>query len=85
MSERYKFIQHKQCEFFPCHKGVDEDKFNCLFCYCPLYALKDKCGGNFTYHNDIKDCTHCLIPHHKDNYENVVDKLSEVVEISKKH
>ena len=35
----FDFFQHKQCEYFPCHKGVDPEKFSCLFCYCPLYAL----------------------------------------------
>ena len=46
---QYSFFSHKNCEFFPCHKTDDPDNFNCLFCYCPLYALGDKCGGNFTY------------------------------------
>lgn len=26
-TDNYKFNQHRQCEFFPCHKGVEEDKF----------------------------------------------------------
>lgn len=39
--EKYKFYQNKECEYFPCHKGTDSENFNCLFCYCPLYALKD--------------------------------------------
>ena len=38
----YAFFQNRACEFFPCHKGADAENFNCLFCYCPLYAL----GGN---------------------------------------
>ena len=45
----YSFFQHTQCEFFPCHKTAKPEDFNCLFCYCPLYALGDKCGGNFAY------------------------------------
>ena len=47
--ENYKFCQNQACEFFPCHKGVDDENFNCLFCYCPLYVLGNKCGGNFKY------------------------------------
>ncbi len=39
MSENYKFFNHKNCEYFPCHKTNKPDEFNCLFCYCPLYAL----------------------------------------------
>ena len=45
----YAFFQNRACEFFPCHKGADAENFNCLFCYCPLYALGRKCGGNFRY------------------------------------
>ena len=47
--EHFKFFQNKKCEYFPCHKTKNEEDFNCLFCYCPLYALGDKCGGNFKY------------------------------------
>ena len=35
-TENYKFFQHKDCEFFPCHKTNKPEDFNCLFCYCPL-------------------------------------------------
>ena len=49
MSENFKFFQHRQCEFFPCHNKANEQTFNCLFCYCPLYALGADCGGNFQY------------------------------------
>ena len=45
--KEYSYFSHKKCEFFPCHKNADPDDFNCLFCYCPLYALGEKCGGNF--------------------------------------
>jgi len=60
--------------------------FNCLFCYCPLYALGDKCGGNYTYIEDgIKDCSNCLIPHSKDGYMYIVSKFNEISELAKKN
>ena len=60
----YSFFQHKECEFFPCHKTDHPEDFNCLFCYCPLFALGKKCKGNFRYtENGVKDCSNCLIPH----------------------
>ena len=43
---RYSFFQHTACEFFPCHETAHPEDFNCLFCYCPLYALGDRCGDN---------------------------------------
>ena len=52
--KHYSFFRNQECEFFPCHKTDDPDNFNCLFCYCPLYALKDKCGGNFTYMEKVQ-------------------------------
>ncbi len=39
--KNYSFFQHRKCEYFPCHPIGDENDFNCLFCYCPLYALGD--------------------------------------------
>ena len=81
----YDFFQHKECEFFPCHEGMDEDRFSCLFCYCPLYALGDKCGGNFTYtEQGIKDCSNCLLPHRRENYLKVMAKMDAVLELAKK-
>ena len=47
--KKYSFFSHKECEYFPCHKTEDPENFNCLFCYCPLYALGERCGGNFRY------------------------------------
>ena len=86
MSENYKFFNHKECEFFPCHKTSDPDNFNCLFCYCPLYALKDKCGGNFRYTDSgIKDCSNCTLPHRRDNYDYIIGKFKDIINITKKN
>ncbi len=85
--ENYKFFQNRSCEYFPCHKEkIDEKSFNCLFCYCPLYALKEECGGNFMYiEGGIKDCSLCKIPHIKDiGYEHIQNKIKKMIEISKK-
>ena len=81
----YDFFQNTSCEYFPCHKGVDSDNFNCLFCYCPLYALGDRCGGNFRYtENGVKDCSNCLYPHRRENYGKIMDKMALVLEMAKK-
>lgn len=76
MSENYKFFQHKECEFFPCHKVENKEKFNCLFCYCALYFLED-CKGNYTYANGIKDCSNCMIPHSEKGYDYIIGKIIE--------
>ena len=84
--EHYKFFQNRKCEYFPCHEGVDEESFSCLFCYCPLYALGDRCGGSFTYtENGIKDCSGCVKPHCRENYEKMMKKMGDVIELAKKH
>ena len=71
-----KFFCNKNCEYFPCHQEIDEEKFNCLFCYCPLYALGRDCGGNFLYlDNGIKDCSDCALPHSPDSYDYIMNKL----------
>ena len=82
MNQNYKFFNHKDCEYFPCHKTNDPDNFNCLFCYCPLY---DKCGGNFRYtDNGIKDCSNCFLPHRRDNYDYIIRKFQDIINITKK-
>ena len=78
--KEYSYFSHKKCEFFPCHKNADPDDFNCLFCYCPLYALGEKCGGNFRYtEKGIKDCTNCMLPHKRKNYGYVTGKYQELL------
>ena len=79
------FYQNRECEYFPCHKYADPDGFSCLFCYCPLYALGDKCGGKFTYtETGIKDCSNCLIPHRQDNYERILEKMDGIIALARK-
>ena len=81
----FKFFCNKDCQFFPCHQTKDPDNFNCLFCYCPLYALGDKCGGNFKYlESGIKDCSNCTLPHKRENYEYITSKYYEIMLLAKK-
>ena len=81
----YDFFQNKACEYFPCHRGADPETFSCLFCYCPLYALGDQCGGGFVYTEDgIKDCSNCLKPHCRENYNKIMEKMPQVLEMAKK-
>lgn len=84
MDKHYKYFQNNKCEFFPCHEMNATENFNCLFCFCPLYALKDKCGGNFKYTKDIKDCSNCNIPHGKNGYEFIMSKMDDVMKLGKK-
>ncbi|AHJ12808.1 MULTISPECIES: cysteine-rich small domain-containing protein [Sulfurospirillum] len=80
----YKFVQNKACEYFPCHKIEEDTTFNCLFCYCPLYALGEQCGGKFTYtKNGIKSCVECDVVHHKDTgYEYVQAKMHYIIKLA---
>ena len=75
--KHYTWFQNRDCEYFPCHKGVPEEEFNCLFCYCPLYRAKN-CGGSCVMYHGIKDCSHCILPHHgTESYSYILSKLSE--------
>ncbi len=79
MSKNYSYFSHRECEYFPCHPGADPDDFNCLFCYCPLYVLGAGCGGSFTYlENGCKDCSSCLYPHRRENYEAIIGRFGEI-------
>ena len=84
-TENCKFFSNKKCEYFPCHEAEDEDGFICMFCYCPLYALGEGCGGDYVYlENGIKDCSNCVIPHGKDSYDYIVSRYEEVAELARK-
>lgn len=81
----YDFFQNKECEYFPCHPGANPETFSCLFCYCPLYALGDNCGGNFRYtENGIKDCSGCLRPHSRECYTDITSKATEVINMARR-
>lgn len=83
-NKHYSFFQNKECEFFPCHKTEHPENFNCLFCYCPLYALGKRCGGNFRYtENGVKDCSGCMVPHEKSNYGKITGRFAEIAELTK--
>ena len=73
------FFQNRECRFFPCHQGVAEEEFNCLFCYWPLYTLGKRCGGNFTYtEKGVKSCKDCAFPHQKENYGRLISRFEEI-------
>ncbi len=79
MDKNHQFFCHKACEFFPCHKTEHPDDFNCLFCYCPLYAYGEQCGGSFCYTDGgIKDCSNCLVPHRKDSFAVITARLAKL-------
>lgn len=81
----YSFFRHTACEFFPCHETDRPEDFNCLFCYCPLYALGKECGGNYTYlPNGVKDCSGCLVPHGRKSYSYIVSRFPALAELAKK-
>ena len=83
--KHYQFFQNRDCEFFPCHAGVTEEDFNCLFCYCPLYALGEGCGGSFTYtEKGVKNCKGCAFPHRRENYAAVLRRFPELAALAKK-
>ena len=79
----YSFFQNRQCEYFPCHTGVPEEDFNCIFCYCPLYALGDGCGGGCRWtESGCKDCSGCTIPHRRENYGRIIGRYTQVAALA---
>lgn len=86
MEHSHRFFQNRDCEYFPCHKVSSDSDFNCLFCYCPLYTLGDKCGGNCRYTDTgIKDCSGCLLPHSPKGYDHINAKFPELATLAKKN
>lgn len=83
--EHFRFFQNRQCEYFPCHEGVPEEDFNCLFCYCPLYALGKRCGGACYYtQSGVKSCQGCAFPHRRESYDRVLARYGEIMALVRK-
>ena len=78
MDNSHRFFENKECQYHPCHKGVEH--LNCMFCYCPLYSL-EKCPGEYNYIEAdgkmIKECTDCTFPHKAENYDVIIGFLSK--------
>ena len=83
--EGASFFSNRACPYFPCHEGVDEQRFNCLFCYCPLYALGTRCGGDYRYTpTGIKDCSACTRLHDGDAGARIVrEQFRALAELAK--
>ena len=79
------FFSNTECAYFPCHKGVDEREFNCLFCYCPLYVLGPRCGGDYRYTKaGTKDCTLCTRLHEGDAGATLVkERFAELADLAR--
>ena len=78
MNSSERFFRDEACKYFPCHKGCDSERFNCMFCFCPLHFLGDACGGHFEYvgkDKSIKSCAKCALPHDPDYYDVIIAKL----------
>ena len=73
IEESYRFFVNKKCEYYPCHNKIP---LNCLFCFCPLYYMKN-CGGSFVITRNVKDCSNCLIPHKYNGYDHIIKKLKK--------
>ena len=83
MEKHYTFFQNRDCEYFPCHKGVAEADFNCLFCFCPLYTLGEGCGGNYEYtEKGVKSCFSCSFPHEREHYDAVLARFGELAALA---
>ena len=83
--ESERFFSNRACPHFPCHAGADREDFNCLFCYCPLYALGPDCGGAPAYTpSGVKDCSGCLLPHTPAGYEHILGRCACVAALARR-
>ncbi|MBU1247806.1 MAG: cysteine-rich small domain-containing protein [Proteobacteria bacterium] len=77
MENSFRFFSNRDCTYFPCHQTSHPERFNCLFCYCPLYFFPD-CGGRFKpLKGGLKDCTDCRLPHNPEGYDHIVKRLRQ--------
>ena len=77
---------NRECPYFPCHEGIEPHLFNCLFCFCPLYALGADGGGAPVFgENGVKDCSRCTLPHRGNAGNRLVnDKFAMLSDLARK-
>lgn len=80
MENSSRYFKNEKCEYYPCHQGMEDCDFNCLFCYCPMNQYED-CLGMPEYITTsagtvIKDCSGCTYPHEPQNYDHMMEFLS---------
>lgn len=72
-----KWFRNDDCEYYPCHGGIDHDEYSCKYCYCPIFNYQD-CGGEFVMlPSGVKDCSSCKLPHCKQNDDIIINKIRE--------
>lgn len=74
------FFENRTCGYYPCH-GTVKGRFNCLFCFCPLYHAICEGMPKYIEINGcmIKDCSDCDFPHRPENYVSVIEYLGAVL------
>ena len=85
-SEDKRVFTNEACPYFPCHRLPEGTRFNCVFCYCPLYALGPDCGGAYRYNEKgYKDCTYCTIMHEgSQGFDRVRDLFPKIAELARR-
>ena len=75
----HRYFENRECRYYPCHEGISH--LNCLFCFCPLYGMRE-CPGDpkFTEKETglKKVCTDCIFPHEAGNYERIIELLKKM-------
>lgn len=72
VGNNFDFYENVDCKYYPCHYAGQ----SCKFCFCPLYHLE--CPGEYTMIDGIKDCSACLFPHDKDNFDAIMSILKGI-------
>ena len=55
------------------------------FLLLPALRFGPHCGGAFQYkENGIKDCTNCLFPHRRENYQKVIARYKDILGVLKR-
>lgn len=81
MENSYQYFKNINCQYFPCHQGMQGEEFNCLFCFCPMNPYED-CLGTPNYIQRangvvIKDCSSCTFPHEPQHYGKIMAFLKD--------
>ncbi len=70
----------KNASIFPATKGRTGIISTACSAIVRFMCWGDRCGGKFSYlPNGYKDCSKCLYPHLRENYEKITGRYSEIL------
>ena len=75
---------NKACNYYPCHKNLED----CTFCNCPFYVCGNKRRGKYITNSEGKlvwDCSQCEWIHKRSTVDRIFKEINKIFYSIKKN